>query len=289
MADQSSSNGAVAPVTRRSRNLMLAGGAASGLLIPLAIAWAMPGAAAGKLDSNQVRAALAARLPKTKISDVDCSKLSGICEVTAGPNVFYTDAAARYLVIGRVYDMQTRQDLTAARLLQMSPETLVKGAAQAQASEEGEGGPAPRPADPKPVNLSELPKDGAIRWGAAQGPKLVVFSDLHCTYCKALSGELAKAGFSVEERPISVLGTRQLSEAVYCAKDPVAALHGAYDGREPARSGKCDTRGLDANESFAKRHGFNGTPVIVRPSDGAVIDGYRTAPVLVQFAKGGAA
>ena len=44
-----------------------------------------------------------------------------------------------------------------------------------------------------------------------------------------------------------------------------------------------DTRGLDANEAFAKAHGFGGTPVIVRPSDGAVIEGYRPAAALRAF------
>jgi hypothetical protein len=45
----------------------------------------------------------------------------------------------------------------------------------------------------------------------------------------------------------------------------------------------CDTSGLDANEAFAKKHGFGGTPVIVRPSDGAVIEGYRSASDLRKF------
>ena len=36
-------------------------------------------------------------------------------------------------------------------------------------------------------------------------------------------------------------------------------------------------------EAFAKAHGFGGTPVIVRPSDGAVIEGYRAGPELKAF------
>ena len=67
--------------------------------------------------SAQVETALKDRLPKTKVSSVDCSKVDGLCEVVAGENLFYVDRTARFLVIGRVYDMQTRQDLTAARLL----------------------------------------------------------------------------------------------------------------------------------------------------------------------------
>lgn len=247
----------------------------------------------GTLDSTQVAAALAQRLPKTRITHVDCKKLAGLCEVTAGTNLFYVDASARYLVIGRVYDTETRQDLTAARLLELSPDALLGGAAHAEGPGDEPDGEAPatatRPVAAKPVNLKELPAGGAIRWGPASGPRLVVFTDFHCGYCRAMTSDLRAQGFRVEERPISILGSRKLSEAVYCAKDPEAALHAAYEGREPAAAGRCDTSGLDANEAFARRHGFNGTPVIVRPSDGAVIQGYRPVQTLASFARGGAA
>lgn len=244
------------------------------------------------LDATQVAAALAQRLPRTKISHVDCTKLSGICEVTAGSNLFYVDQTSRYLMIGRVYDMQTRQDLTAARLLELSPDALLAGSAHADGPGEEPNDESPAAAKPfatKPVNLGELPAGGAIRWGPAAGPKLIVFTDFHCGYCRAMTGEFQAQGFRVEERPISILGSRKLSEAVYCSKNPEAALHAAYEGREPSPAGRCDTSGLDANEAFARRHGFNGTPVIVRPSDGAVIQGYRPVQTLAAFARGGAA
>src|SRR3546814_19791440 len=65
------------------------------------------------------------------IGSVDCATIGGLCEVVAGDNLFYVDAGARYLVIGRVYDMETRQDITAARLLEMNPDMLVGAAARA--------------------------------------------------------------------------------------------------------------------------------------------------------------
>ena len=52
--------------------------------------------------ATQVEAALKERLPKTKVSSVDCSKVDGLCEVVAGQNLFYVDRSARFLVIGRV-------------------------------------------------------------------------------------------------------------------------------------------------------------------------------------------
>jgi thiol:disulfide interchange protein DsbC len=116
----------------------------------------------------------------------------------------------------------------------------------------------------------------------------VVFSDFNCGYCKQLSAELQKIGARVEERPISIFGaaSRRLAEQVLCAADRARALHAAYAGEKPAQARRCDTAGLDANEAFAKAHGFAGTPVIVRPSDGAVLEGFRPAAELERFLNG---
>lgn len=253
----------------------------SALLAVLAVA--IRPAFATEPDARSVSSALATRLPRTRISAVDCTKLPGLCEVAAGSTLFYTDPKARYLVIGRVYDMETRTDLTATRLLELNPDTLLAGAPHNDAEGEGRPGAPAAPAAPVRVPLAELPRDGAITWGKLSGTKVVVFSDFRCGYCRQLSDTLRQLNVKVEERPISVLGTRKLSEAVYCSRDKVSALHAAYAGETPeARA--CDTSGLDANEAFARKHGFTGTPVIVR-ADGEVIQGFRPAPALAAWLK----
>lgn len=234
---------------------------------------------------------LKTRLPKTQVSKVDCKVVDGLCEVTAGNNLFYVDRSGRYLVIGRVYDMETRQDLTATRLLEINPDTLVGGAAKANATPDRGDAPltsADRPAvptTPKHLSLAGLPKDGAIVWGNPQGKTVTVFSDFECGYCKALSNALVSLNVRVVERPISALNTRALSNQVYCAKDRVKALHSAY-AREPlSTSASCNTSGLDANERFAKANGLQGTPVLVR-GDGAVMEGFRSAELTAAFIAG---
>src|SRR3546814_7827911 len=86
---------------------------------------------------DRVRALVKTRLTKTSVTAIDGGKVGGLCEITAGENLFYVDSGARYLVIGRVYDMQTRQDITAARLLEMNPDMLVGSAARANALASG--------------------------------------------------------------------------------------------------------------------------------------------------------
>jgi thiol:disulfide interchange protein DsbC len=257
---------------------------------------------------DKVRQLLKVRLPKTAVSAIDCGKIAGLCEVTAGANLFYVDSTARYLVIGRVYDMETRQDITAARLLEMNPDMLVGGAAKANAAANaaGETGMAhevgtrgagmPKtalgskvslPVRAASLSLAALPRDGAIVWGNRRAAQTVtVFSDFRCSYCRALSSVLRSMDVKVVERPISVLGSRDLSNKVYCSKNREAALHAAYAGEPFESAGTCDTRGLDANEAFAHEHGLAGTPVIVR-GDGAVLEGYRPKAFLEQWLRGG--
>jgi len=256
-------------------------------------------AAAVPTEDSQVAGLLKARLPKTEISAVNCAKVAGLCEVTAGANLFYVDRGARYLVIGRVYDMETRQDVTAARLLEMNPDMLVGGAAKANATaalgDEADASPvAPTagarrvsvPVRPATLSLAGLPRDGAIVWGnKASSQSVTVFTDFRCGYCRALTSVLRSMDVKVIERPISVLGSRDLADRVYCAKNREEALHAAYSGAPFESGGKCDTRGLDANEQFARSHGLSGTPVIVR-SDGAMLEGYRPKDVLEAWLKG---
>lgn len=251
--------------------------------------------AADRLEPTRVSALLKARLPKTQVSAIDCDKVAGLCEVVAGKTLFYVDGSARYLIVGRVYDMESRQDLTAAKLLEMNPDMLLGGAAKAGVEEEetpvaqlanaaAPSRAAPPPAAAQKVDLSKLPATGAIVWGNPSGAPVTIFTDLHCGFCRALANELEQMNVRVIERPISTLGTRDLSNRVYCAKDKPRALRAAYAGAEVAPA-SCDTSGLDANENFARTHGFSGTPVLVR-SDGTVLEGYRPRAVLETWLKG---
>lgn len=246
--------------------------------------------------TEAVKEALKVRLPKTAIDAIVCKGLGGLCEVASKQTLFYVDRSARYLVIGRVYDMETRQDLTATRLLEMNPDMLLGGSAKANAAGADDSAPAlaARPAAAakaaaapiQKLPLGELPKEGAIVWGNSSGKTVTVFSDFRCSYCRALSNTLSSMNVRVVERPISVLGSRDIADKVYCAKDKAKALHAAYSDQDIKGTGPCNTAGLDANEAFARKHGLGGTPVIVR-DDGSMLEGYRPKEFLEKWLKGG--
>jgi thiol:disulfide interchange protein DsbC len=273
------------PRGRLRRWLRPAAGLTALVALSAATGWAVAGLAqhTQSPDTALVRKALKLRLPKTPIDAIVCDGLGGLCEVASKTTLFYVDRSAKYLVIGRVYDMEARQDLTAARLLALNPDLLAAGAARRQGEDEGQA--PPKPSAPAKVSLAGLPAKGAVTWGPADGPKAVVFSDFNCGYCKKLEAELKAIGARVEERPISIFGaeSRRIAEQVICAPNPETALHAAYSKLALVNPKPCDTSGLDANEAFAKAHGFGGTPVVVRPSDGAVIEGFRPAAALREF------
>lgn len=230
------------------------------------------------------------RLPKTKITSVDCQSFGSFCEVVAGKSIFYTDTKGRYLVIGRVYDLDERKDLTASRLIELDPGALIGGAARANEVVDD----SDRSADlvkpglagpPKHVDISKLSSKGAIKWGKG-GMRATVFTDFRCGYCKMLVKTLEQMKVTVTERPISILGSRAISEAVICAPNPKKALRAAYAGRNISKPNACDTSGLDENEKFARANGIAGTPFIVR-SDGAVMSGFRDRRSLENWLKGG--
>lgn len=278
------------------------------LLMPLAavalgsgtsLVWANAGGAESAAPSETdvaVTALLKQRLPRTEVSKVNCQVVDGVCEVTAGSQLFYVDKTARYLMIGRVYDMQTRQDLTAVRLLEVNPDLLVGGAAGSRREAEANEAPrrgvntaAARQSDgqgsPRTMSLAALPEAGGIVWGNPAGKTVTVFSDFRCGYCRALSGILEQMNVRVIERPISVLGSRDLANQVFCARDRRKAVKAAYAGEPIADTRTCDTSPLDANERFAREAGITGTPVILR-SDGAMIEGFRPREFLETWLKG---
>ena len=82
------------------KHFLIALFAASAVIATPVTAAPHPGAAStGKPTSENpvVLAALKMRLPKTTVDHIDCSKIAGLCEVTAGKTLFYVDAHARYM------------------------------------------------------------------------------------------------------------------------------------------------------------------------------------------------
>ena len=97
-----------------------ASSAAAVLTVGVSAVTAMPATAQDLV--SEVAQALQLRLPKTPIDEIACDKFGPWCEVVSGETLFYIDKSARYLLVGRLYDMEERRDVTASRLLELNPE-----------------------------------------------------------------------------------------------------------------------------------------------------------------------
>ncbi|NJM50221.1 MAG: DsbC family protein [Sphingomonadales bacterium] len=254
---------------------------------------ASPGIRVADQQSLGAFRSLKEQLPNTLIKSIKCDQPMGLCEVRAGDNIFYTDRASKYLVIGHIYDLDRKVNLTEASLSgaplgdNASDGVPVErvGLNENRSRQLAANKNSVAATSEEKVDASTLPVSGAIVWGNFKSRPVYVFSDFRCGYCRELSSELAALNVRVVEMPISILGSREISNSVFCSKNRHKALLDAYAGRNlPA--GSCDTSALDKVEAYARAHGFDATPILVR-GDGTVLRGMRPRHELAKWLNGG--
>jgi len=224
--------------------------------------------------------AVRAALPSTEISHVDCEKISGLCEVVTGNNIFYATPDGRYLLVGRVFDVEALEDLTEPVLLRLEPERMIAGAVgnRIESTQDNIRQKISKSRSPLRITWSDLPKDGAVIWGKMGAQKIAVFSDPKCSYCRRLSAALEEMNVEVHEYYVNFLGSRSLSAAIICAEDQNAMRLSVFAGETPISSSgvspdACDTSILDLNDQFAAAHRIQGTPLLIS-ADGRVLPGF---------------
>ncbi|MFL6715458.1 MAG: DsbC family protein [Burkholderiaceae bacterium] len=90
------------------------------------------------------------------IDSVTKTPYSGLYEVRVGSDIFYTDAQAKYLFVGRILDANTTEDYTKARVDELSR-----------------------------IKFSDLPLESALKTVKGNGKRVIaVFEDPNCGYCK---------------------------------------------------------------------------------------------------------
>jgi len=98
-----------------------------------------------------------------KVDSITKTNYSGLYEVKVGDEILYTDANAKYLMVGHVVDLETHKDLTKARLDEVNK-----------------------------ISFSDLPFDSSIKMVRGNGKRVIaVFEDPNCHYCKNLRHTLA--------------------------------------------------------------------------------------------------
>ncbi|HUN94305.1 MAG TPA: DsbC family protein [Burkholderiaceae bacterium] len=172
----------------------------------------------------------------------------GLYEVVADNEVFYVDPDVNYLVAGRVIDVKTHDDLTAAR----RDEVLR-------------------------VDFKSLPLDQAVKTVRGNGSRVfVVFADPNCPYCKKLERDLAGLNDTTMYTflyPILSQDSVDKSIAIWCSADRAAAWNSAMvGGKAPKLDGEACKNPIDDNLALGRKLAVTATPTLVF-SDGRRLPG----------------
>lgn len=196
--------------------------------------------------------------PNTQFKEVNRTSVSGVYEVVMGQNVAYVDQSGRYFFFGRMFDMQTQQDLTTGKL-----------------------------DDANRIDMAQLKKEDAIKTVKGNGKRtLYVFSDPDCPFCKQLEKNLVGLNdvtIYTYLFPLESLhpDAKRKAVAVWCAKDKAKAWDELMNKGSEAKGGSC-ANPVDRNIALAERFGITGTPTLIA-ADGRKMPGAANATAISQW------
>ena len=208
--------------------------------------------AAKAADVNEaatVKAQLEAKFPGAAVSNVAKSPYFGLYEAQFDERLVYTDAKVTFVVVGSIFDANTKQNLTDARLRQLNH-----------------------------VSWDSLPLDLAFKRVKGNGTRrLAIFSDADCPYCKRLESEIKQLDdvtIYTFLYPIDQLhpDAARKSTLIWCAPDRALAWDEYFkSGKLPDNDGQCATPIPETARLGESMH-VSATPTLVF-ADGSVLPG----------------
>jgi len=186
--------------------------------------------------------------PETEMAIAE-TPLPGILQVRLGSDIVYISADGRYLLQGRMLDLDTRQDLTDRAMGEVRRELM-----------------------------AGLAGDELITFGPDGDYEITVFTDVDCGYCRRLHQQIEEyiaAGIQVHYAafPRAGVGSESFNKmtSVWCADDQQAAMDLAKSGGTPEPA-ECDAP-IAEHYKLGQSLGVTGTPALLTP-DGDLIPGY---------------
>jgi len=189
------------------------------------------------------------KLPGATVRSVVKTPYFGLFEVQLDDRIMYTDGKANYMVVGSIYDANTKKNLTEARQRELNK-----------------------------IAFDSLPLDLSFTRVKGNGErKLAIFSDADCPYCARLEEELKSIDnvtiytflFPIDQlHPDSA----RKSRTIWCSSDKAKAWDEFFaSGALPDNKGDCDNPVVATNALGAKLR-VTATPTLVF-ADGSMIPG----------------
>jgi thiol:disulfide interchange protein DsbC len=197
----------------------------------------------GCLWANEaaIRKALEPKLGGAKIEAVQPAPVKGLYEVRFrsqdGVHILYTDAEARHVIQGNIFELHSGRDLTEERLRKLSA-----------------------------IDFGSLPLDQAVKIQRGSGKRvLAIFSDPYCPACKRFESELQRVEditIYVFMYPVIRADLSEHSKWVWCAADRGGAwLDLVLRGKRPAARAGCQDP-LEKNLELGRVLRVNATPTL---------------------------
>jgi thiol:disulfide interchange protein DsbC len=200
-------------------------------------------------DAAAVKKLLEAKFPGAAVSNVAKSPYFELYEAHFNERIVYTDAKVTYLIVGSIFDANSKQNLTDARLRQLNR-----------------------------VAWDSLPLDLAFKRVKGNGTrKLAIFEDPDCPYCKRLEADIKRLDdvtIYTFLYPIDQLhpDARRKSALIWCTPDRGKAWEESFDtGKLPDNKGDCATPIKDTALLGERLH-VAATPTLVF-ADGSIVAG----------------
>jgi thiol:disulfide interchange protein DsbC len=207
-------------------------------------------ATAADVDFSNIEQSIRTLAPGAASIAISETPIEGLLMVQIEGDIVYATTDGKYLIQGRVLDIETREDLTESAKAQVR-----RGL------------------------LSKVDADNQITF-APDNPKydLMVFTDIDCGYCRKLHAQIDEyndQGIAIHYMafPRAGIGSHSYEKAVsvWCASNQRDALTQAKLGAEPDPA-QCDNP-IEEQYELGRELGVTGTPSLVT-ADGLMIPGY---------------
>ena len=201
-------------------------------------------------DYSAIEERMRTLAPSANSIAVSETPIEGILQVQINGDIIYTSADGKYMIQGRVIDLDTREDLTESAKAAIRRELI-----------------------------AEMDTTRQITFAPPQ-PKysLMVFTDIDCGYCRKLHAQVEEynqQGIAINYMsfPRAGIGSRSYEKAVavWCADDQQDAMTQAKLGDEPDPD-QCENPVAEQYQ-LGIELGVTGTPALLT-SNGQLIPGY---------------
>ncbi len=235
--------------TRSAAAVAVAAMAFAWATVPVLAATSADPTAATPPEAAAIKKQLELKFPGATVGVISKSPYFGLFEVQFDHQLVYTDAKAKYILVGSVYDADAKVNLTEQRMRKLNR-----------------------------VDVANLPLDLAFKRVKGNGErKLFVFSDADCPFCAKLENELKvvdNVTIYTFLFPIDQLhpDSARKSKIIWCAADRVKAWDTFFaSGALPDNGGDCDNP-VEKTHVLGEKLRVQATPTLIF-ADGSVIPG----------------